>query len=63
VHSAASALVYNANGNDVDTVIVGGEVLVRDGKLTRIDETQLVAECQSAAEGIIARAGIRVAAK
>ena len=62
VHSAASALVYNANGNDVDTVIVGGEVLVRDGKLTQIDEAKLVADCQAAAEGIIARAGIRIAA-
>jgi len=63
VHSAASALVYNANGNDVDTVIVGGQVLVREGKLTQFDEGRLVAECQAAAEGIIARAGIRVAAQ
>lgn len=63
VHSAASALVYNANGNDVDTVIVGGQILVRGGKLTQLDEARLVAECQTAAEGIIARAGIRVAAK
>ena len=30
VYSPQSALVYNANGNDVDTVIVGGEVLVRE---------------------------------
>jgi 5-methylthioadenosine/S-adenosylhomocysteine deaminase len=62
-HSAASALVYNANGNDVDTVIVGGQILVRGGKLTQLDEARLVAECQAAAEGIIARAGIRVAAR
>jgi 5-methylthioadenosine/S-adenosylhomocysteine deaminase len=63
VHSAASALVYNANGNDVDTVIVGGQALVRAGRLTQLDESRLVAECQAAAEGIIARAGIQVAAK
>lgn len=63
VHSAASALVYNANGNDVDTVIVGGDILLRGGRLTGIDEAQLVAECQAAAEGIITRAGIRVAAR
>lgn len=62
VHSAASALVYNANGNDVDTVIVGGQVLVRGGKCTQLDEARLVAECQAAAEGIIARAKIRIAA-
>jgi 5-methylthioadenosine/S-adenosylhomocysteine deaminase len=63
VHSATSALVYNANGNDVDTVIVGGDILLRGGRLTGIDEAQLIAECQAAAEGIITRAGIRVAAK
>ncbi len=58
VHSAASALVYNANGNDVDTVVVGGQVLVRDGRLTTIDEVGLIADCQRAAEKMCARAGI-----
>ncbi len=58
VHSAASALVYNANGNDVDTVIVGGRVLVRGGRLTTLDEVGLIADCQRAAEKMCARAGI-----
>jgi 5-methylthioadenosine/S-adenosylhomocysteine deaminase len=58
VHSAASALVYNANGNDVDTVIVGGQALVRGGRLTTIDEIGLIADCQRAAEKMCARAGI-----
>jgi 5-methylthioadenosine/S-adenosylhomocysteine deaminase len=58
VHSVASALVYNANGNDVDTVLVNGQVLVRGGQLTTLDETGLIAECQRAAEKMCARAGI-----
>jgi hypothetical protein len=54
----ASALVYNANGNDVDTVLVGGQVLVRGGQLTTLDERGLIADCQRAAEKMCARAGI-----
>ncbi len=46
VHKADSALVYNANGNDVDTVIVGGEVVVEGKKSTKIDEAALIDECQ-----------------
>jgi 5-methylthioadenosine/S-adenosylhomocysteine deaminase len=59
VHSVASALVYNANGNDVDTVLVGGQVLVRGGHLTTLDEMGLIADCQRAAEKMCERAGIR----
>jgi 5-methylthioadenosine/S-adenosylhomocysteine deaminase len=58
VYSPQSALVYNANGNDVDTVIVNGQVLVREGKLTHINEASLIADCQRAAERMWARAGI-----
>lgn len=32
-----SALVYGANSSDVSLVMVSGEVLVRGGKLTRLD--------------------------
>jgi 5-methylthioadenosine/S-adenosylhomocysteine deaminase len=59
VHSVPSALVYNANGNDVDTVMVGGQVLVRGGKLTQLDEAGLIADCQRAAEKMVERAGIQ----
>ena len=59
VFSPQSALVYNANGNDVDTVIVGGETLVRNGRMTRIDEAALIADCQRAAEAMWRRSGIR----
>ncbi len=59
VYSPQSALVYNANGNDVDTVIVSGEVLVREGRAVNITEASLIADCQRAAEAMWARAGIR----
>ena len=37
VYNPYSALVYGANGSDVSLVMVSGEVLVRGGKLTRLD--------------------------
>ena len=58
VHSPRSALVYNANGNDVDTVIVNGEILVRGGELVRISEKGLMRDCQRAADAMARRAGI-----
>jgi len=46
VHKPVSALVYNANGNDVDTVIVDGRIVVNGKKSTLIDEPALIEECQ-----------------
>ncbi len=37
VYNPYSALVYGANSSDVSLVMVSGEVLVRGGKLTRLD--------------------------
>lgn len=58
VHSTASALVYNASGADIHTVIVGGEVLVDAGRLTTVDEAALCDEARRAAHGLLRRAGV-----
>ncbi len=58
VHSAASALVYNASGADVHTVIVGGEILVDGGRVTVVDEEALMEQCRLAAAALMKRAGI-----
>lgn len=42
------ALVDGACGRDVDTVIVDGEVLVRGGRLVRVDEDAVLAEAAEA---------------
>lgn len=55
VHYADSALVNNCNGNDVDTVIVDGRVVVRNKKSVFIDEEALIDECQSRIEFIKAK--------
>lgn len=46
VHKPASALVYNANGNDVDTVFVDGKIVVQNKQSVLIDEEGLMDECQ-----------------
>lgn len=58
VHHPASALVYNATGPDVHTVIVAGRVLLDAGRATVVDEEALFAECRTAAKKLLARAGV-----
>jgi 5-methylthioadenosine/S-adenosylhomocysteine deaminase len=58
VFRAASALVYNATGGDVDTVIVDGRVLMRDKRILFLDESALLAECRQAAKHLWKRVGV-----
>lgn len=44
LNSAVRQLVYTEGGRGVETVIVDGEVVVRDGTLTTIDEDDLLAQ-------------------
>jgi len=37
-------LIYAERGADIDFVMVNGEVAVRDGRFTRVDEPQLLGE-------------------
>ncbi|MFD0681075.1 MULTISPECIES: amidohydrolase family protein [unclassified Paenibacillus] len=47
LHRVSSAIVYNANGNDVDLVIVGGSVVVENGESVWIDEREVLARAQA----------------
>jgi len=58
VHHPESALVYNATGPDVHTVIVDGQILLDAGRVVMLDETMLLAECRAAASQLLARAGV-----
>ncbi|MFT4052543.1 MAG: amidohydrolase [Microbacterium sp.] len=44
MHDLAAALVLSARASDVRTVLVDGEVVVRDGVLTRFDPAEAIAE-------------------
>lgn len=58
VHRPDSAVVYNCNGPDVHTVIVDGRVLLDAGRVTMLDEEELLAKCRAAARDLLKRAGI-----
>jgi 5-methylthioadenosine/S-adenosylhomocysteine deaminase len=61
IHNFESALVYNASGPDVHTVLVDGRILLDNGRVTVLDEEILFRECDQAAKRLIRRVG-RVAA-
>jgi 5-methylthioadenosine/S-adenosylhomocysteine deaminase len=48
-------LVYAASGSEVSTVMVAGRVLVRDGRVLTIPETDVWAEAQAQAEAVAQR--------
>jgi 5-methylthioadenosine/S-adenosylhomocysteine deaminase len=50
------ALVFQGQPSNVDTVVVDGRVLVRDGKLTAVDVPKLVREAAESARAIEERA-------
>jgi 5-methylthioadenosine/S-adenosylhomocysteine deaminase len=52
-HNVVSHLVYAAGAGDVDTVLVNGEVLLKQGKLTRMDEKQICAQAQRCANRLV----------
>jgi 5-methylthioadenosine/S-adenosylhomocysteine deaminase len=55
VRNIVPNLVYAASGHEVKTVIVAGQVLVRDGQVLTADEAAVRAEAQSQAEAIARR--------
>jgi 5-methylthioadenosine/S-adenosylhomocysteine deaminase len=41
IHKVTSNIVYAANGGDVDTTIVDGEIIVENGELKTVDEEEI----------------------
>jgi 5-methylthioadenosine/S-adenosylhomocysteine deaminase len=58
VHRVASALVYNINAREVDTVIVNGELLMRHKEILFVNEEALLAEARDACTHLFRRAGV-----
>jgi 5-methylthioadenosine/S-adenosylhomocysteine deaminase len=62
VHRVPSALVYNASAGEVDTVIVDGQILMRDKKVLCVDEKALLAEARQSCARLFARGGVQLGA-
>lgn len=58
LYDPVSVLVYNASRRDVTDVMVGGEFVVQDGKVTWADKDELISSAQKVAERIWAQAGL-----
>ena len=52
-HNKMSQLVYAANANDADTVLVAGKVVLEGGKLTQFDEERIYFEAERCAKALI----------
>jgi atrazine chlorohydrolase/5-methylthioadenosine/S-adenosylhomocysteine deaminase/melamine deaminase len=60
-HQIPSTLVYQANGSEVDTTIVDGKILMREGKLTimsAVEEQSTFEKAQAASVRIADKAGM-----
>lgn len=55
VHNVLSALVYGALGSEVRTVICNGEIILRDGHPTGLDQAQVMREATRAAVELVRR--------
>jgi cytosine/adenosine deaminase-related metal-dependent hydrolase len=53
-----SAVVHQAQGHEVDTVICDGEVVMRDRAVTTLDESRIVEEARETAADVLARSGL-----
>ncbi len=49
MYEPISHLVYTTRGDDVETTIVNGRVLMRDGKVLTLDQAQVLAAARAAA--------------
>jgi 5-methylthioadenosine/S-adenosylhomocysteine deaminase len=52
MYSAYSHLAYAVNGSDVDTVLINGRVVMRNRRLTTIDEQEVMNRVRSIAENV-----------
>mgnify|MGYP001198438015 CR=1 FL=1 len=57
LNNVYSQIVHCAKASDVQTVIVNGEILMRDRKLMRLDERKILADAKAANRDLMERVG------
>lgn len=58
LHDVVSTLVYSCTGSDVTMTIVDGEVVYEDGRATRVDAAEAVAEAEARGGELARRVGL-----
>lgn len=59
LHDPVAALLFSGDSHIADTVIVNGEIVVKDGRLTRVDEERLFHRANSLASAQLRRTARR----
>lgn len=57
MHHPVSTLVYSSSMENVETMIVDGNVIMEDGVITMIDEKAMIKRCRAQADDLCRRAG------
>lgn len=58
INNLEEHIVYSANGNDVDTTIVNGKVLMKNREVRTVDREKMYEQVQKESSDLIRRAGI-----
>jgi cytosine/adenosine deaminase-related metal-dependent hydrolase len=53
-------LIYSVSGHSVDTVIIDGEVVLKKGQFTKINEREIYEKTDRLAKDLVKRSGLRV---
>ena len=53
-----SAVVWSSTGSDVETTIVDGEILMRDGKVMTMDEAAVISTAAARGEAVLKQSGV-----
>lgn len=56
-HNCPSHIVYSAFGSDIDTVIIDGNVVMKNGQIKTLDETKIIKMAQEAFEELLKMGG------
>ena len=59
MYNPISHLVYTTYGDDVDTTIVNGRVLMRDKDVLTLDEDVVISEARAMATKVLEAIGVR----
>jgi predicted ATP-grasp superfamily ATP-dependent carboligase len=59
LHDPLSAIVLSGISHVVDTSIINGEIVVRNGRLAALDERDLIKEANEISENMVRRAAER----
>jgi cytosine/adenosine deaminase-related metal-dependent hydrolase len=59
LHMPAYRIAYFANGADVDTVLVDGQILMENRQVKTLDEEQVLQQAQGVMEKTLDRTGLR----